>query len=618
MQPPSQGRRAALLLLLLAAACLLLPSALLLSLAALPRDVAADVLRGLGGRAFFNEYGSRVLARLTLPNLAPLLAALPTGLLLVWQRQRLATFLMGLAPELRRDGASLWGALALARAERWTMAGVFGCLALGGALRLAFLFQPMRYDEASTYAMFAPSALTAISQYQYPNNHVFHTLLVHVSARLFGDAPWALRLPAFFAGVLLIPAVYLLGRLLYNPATGWTAAGLVAGSSSLVEYSTNARGYAVGALLIVLQAALGAALLRRHSVLAWAAFAGAAALAAWTVPTMVLGTASVVLWLAACALARGVAPEYRGTFWRWLAGSCAVAGGLTLLLYAPVIVVSGPASLFSNRFVRPLGWGEWGGALPASLASTWGQWNRDLAPSGFLLAAGFLAGLALHRRTGRQGMPLALLTVLACALFAVARRVAPPERVWLFVLPLYLLTAAAGLVAFVRLFPVKMRSGLGAGGASLVLLAGLQTLLSGSVLSSTDTGTLRDAPQVVEVLRERLRPGDRVVAACPSDAVLEYYFRRRGIPTAHLSMAGPSGLPEGGRVFLIVNKAHGQTLAALEARARREQVVDRGSVRLVHASDSAAVYEMAPRAAGRPARESATANVPGPQSAGPR
>src|SRR5919204_3963186 len=110
----------------------------------------------------------------------------------------------------------------------------------------------MRGDEAFTYTEYASLPwFVALGDYTYPNNHLLHTLLVHGAARLLGPEPWALRLPAFVAGVLLVPATYLAARALYGPTTALIAAGLVSASGWLTLYATNARGYSLVLLCFV-------------------------------------------------------------------------------------------------------------------------------------------------------------------------------------------------------------------------------------------------------------------------------------------------------------------------------------------------------------------------------
>ena len=52
---------------------------------------------------------------------------------------------------------------------RWTLLAV---VAVGAILRLIFLFQPMRYDEAFSFLFFASRPLSeGLSDYAAPNNH---------------------------------------------------------------------------------------------------------------------------------------------------------------------------------------------------------------------------------------------------------------------------------------------------------------------------------------------------------------------------------------------------------------------------------------------------------------
>jgi len=68
---------------------------------------------------------------------------------------------------------------------------------------------------------------------------------------------------------------------------------------------------------------------------------------------------------------------------------------LVFLTYLPVVLVSGPEALLSNRFVVPLDAATLARELPISLAHTWGLWNRDVAwPLAVVLLAGFGVSVA--------------------------------------------------------------------------------------------------------------------------------------------------------------------------------------------------------------------------------
>ena len=171
----------------------------------------------------------------------------------------------------------------------------------------------MRYDEALTFNEFASRPLYyALSFYPDPNNHLLNTLLMHFSAGALGSAPWVLRLPAFVAGVLLVPATYALAQLLYGPRAAFLSAVLVAVSSYLVEYSTNSRGYTLQALGFVALLGLVIVAVRRDSPTALLLAALVAALGAYAVPTMFYGVVVAAIWL-------GIQMRRRepGTYQRW-------------------------------------------------------------------------------------------------------------------------------------------------------------------------------------------------------------------------------------------------------------------------------------------------------------
>jgi hypothetical protein len=128
----------------------------------------------------------------------------------------------GIGCRSRRCGVGAEGDLT----NRTTALSVLALVVVGAGLRLPFLFQRMSHDEAETFVLFASRPLgTALSHYPFPNNHVFHTLLVHLSTGAFGNAPWVVRMPAFVAGLLLIPATFLAVERLYSRSAGLVAAG---------------------------------------------------------------------------------------------------------------------------------------------------------------------------------------------------------------------------------------------------------------------------------------------------------------------------------------------------------------------------------------------------------
>jgi dolichyl-phosphate-mannose-protein mannosyltransferase len=395
-------------------------------------------------------------------------------------------------------------------------------------VRVPFLSQPMRYDEALTFNEFASRPLYyGLSFYPDPNNHLLNTLLMHLAYIGLGNQPWVLRLPAFIAGVLLAPATFGLARRLYGQRAAALAAVLVAVSSYLVEYSTNARGYTLQSLCFVVLMWLVVVATQRESRSAVLAATVVGALGAYALPTMLYGVAIAALWL---LLARRwprvvgleARTEQQDVRTGHLAASGLLLGLVVVVLYLPVLVISGADKIVSNRFVVPLDQTDLVPELLRSLARTWAFWNRDILwPLGALLVIGSAITVATEVRGKR--VPLGLLAPLVCLVLVLAQRVAPFERVWLFLLPLYFTVAAAGLARFIDGRPLA---------AGFGLILGYFTLTSGSILASAETGAFPQAEAVTRTLAPRLAPDDAVVTQLPASLPqLQYYFPRFGLPT---------------------------------------------------------------------------------------
>ena len=293
----------------------------------------------------------------------------------------------------------------------------------------------MRVDEAATYLFYVRKPpLYGLVSYTLPNNHVFHTLLVSVSTFLFGDHPWAIRLPAFLAGVAMIPLAFAAARRIHGDAAGLITAAFVASSSVLIEYSTNARGYTIVAAIFLGLLALQPALLRGEAR-AWRWFAILSAIGFFTIPTMLFPFGVVVAWLAV-SIARA-----RVKVWKQLARGVGLTIALAAVAYLPAILWTGPHAVFANRFVVSRPWSVWLTLIRPSIHQTWLGWNRDLGVAGMVLfGVFFAAGLA------RDKTRLAIIAVAWCALLVVVERWIVFPRVWTFLIPVYWMTVSVGIV----------------------------------------------------------------------------------------------------------------------------------------------------------------------------
>jgi uncharacterized membrane protein len=417
---------------------------------------------------------------------------------------------------------------------------LLAAIVLGGALlRLRYLGEPMRWDEAATFKKYAMETIgTITTTYDRPNNQVLYSLLSHFSLKAFGEAVWTIRFVAFAAGVAIIPAAYLAARRLYDAPAGLWAAALTATSAPLIDYSVNGRGYTLGTLFVLLALWLGAGLLERPRVTVWAAFVLCCALAVYTVPTMAVGVAAVALWMGCSALLS------RPRNWRvaiQLAIALAATAALSLLLYSALLGQQG----WNAVSPTPRDWGP----IRDLASAVWSNWNRAAPhPLDWLLAAGFVASLVMHRRIGRQAVPVVLAALVTVAGVIAVGPIAPFVRSWLFLLPIYLIQAGGGLSwATQRIARGRVPAALAA--AAVAVVFGAVMLHDG--LSGADVPPTT-ANDIVALLRRYVPPHEKVLidryAAAP---IHDYYFKRFGDHTREIVVIGSAERRRGHIVVVV-------------------------------------------------------------------
>jgi Dolichyl-phosphate-mannose-protein mannosyltransferase len=440
-----------------------------------------------------------------------------------------------------------------------------GVIAFG--IRLAHVRQTMRHDEAYTYLHYARAPLSvALSDYTYPNNHLFHTLLVWISTRVFGNSEVAIRLPAFVFGLLIVPATYRLALRFADRGASLLAMALAAVWPALILYSTNARGYSFITFTFVVMLLLGDEIVERDTWGRWVALALLFALGMYTAPLMLYAGGAVLVWIVAekarrdgPAAARGLLPG--------VVGSAILTAGITVLVNIPAVNRTGLASLVSNKYVTALGPREFVAALPEFVG-----WLKESLALGVplpllaVLLACAVAGVLVPRAERARRVVLVCAVVGWCALVLVGTRRPPPARVLLFLVPLFCVFAGRGLALAVAWATRSPPAHVVASATVALLFAlgfGASVVQRRVVFRSPETGTLADAPLIARYLLGELRDGDRVVVMNPSDPPLDYYLLRRGGPPLD-EINARAGT---GRVYVVVNPKHLQTLAAVQAGA---------------------------------------------------
>lgn len=362
---------------------------------------------------------------------------------------------------------------------------------IAAVARGLLLARPLHYDEAFTLTEYASrSPLFFLTRYTHPNNHVLHTLLAWIATRI-ADTPWVARMPAFLAGVAVVPAAWLAAARI-DRRTALIAAALAAGATPLVEYSAQARGYTILVLCVLLLYALRPGPLGGGLLIA----AGA-----WTIPVMAYAAAGYLAWRFL---------DDRGTAVR----TAVTAAAATFVLYVPILVVSGPDSIVANGNVLPVPYAVLFTELPRSLATMWREWNLS-----FTWAGGIVLAIAAATQR-RFVLPLLVAIATIGAMLLASHRV-PFARVWIFLLPLFLIAAAHGLS---RIVPERLA-------AAVAILVAAITAANAVRLTARDSFYEDPAfAHTREIARSVGRDPAPLLIVGPLDAPLGYALRRAPMP----------------------------------------------------------------------------------------
>ncbi len=452
--------------------------------------------------------------------------------------RRLVVWLVAEAHRWVQTTAEFWADIKDNQPSVREWLGLAALMLAAGVARAFYLYKPFLHDEAYTYVGFASRSLRAVmTDYSLPNNHVFHTIMVHFSTQIFGVEPWAVRLPSYIAGVLCVAAAYFLARRLYNRPAAWLAAALVAASPDLATKSADARGYMILALISLLIFWLGAGLRLKSNRFAWLLLAVLSAVGFYDVPTMLYPFGALMAWLGLSALIGDLGqPAERWKYIMHLIGCGLAAGLLTLLLYGPILIGSGPQSLFGNRFVRPMLWDDFVAIIPVHWAETWGAWSYGIPLAAGLFGIGLLLSLILNYRLTRQILPMSLVTFAVIAAAVTVQRANPWARLWTFLLPLVWVWVAAGWAWLLEWLLVRRKNWLMPVMGGLVLLAlagGLWNACDFYRQGGTATGTVE---QMVLGIKDELKTGDVVLSVSVYEPPMWYYFRRHGINWSYFDL----------------------------------------------------------------------------------
>lgn len=210
-------------------------------------------------------------------------------------------------------------------------------LALALALRLYGLNAPLWFDEVTTVDTHLRLGWGEMMQSYSMNHHYLHNLAAKASMQLFGDAPWAIRLPALLFGLGAIAAMWVLVRRAVGSTLAHATALLLALSYHQIWFSQNARGYTGMALFSTIGFCLFLQGLHDRRWRSWLWFAAAMAATIFTHLTGAFFFVTLgLVWLVLCVAARQKGRLDRDLLVKPFTGFL-IGGIVTLILYAPLL-----------------------------------------------------------------------------------------------------------------------------------------------------------------------------------------------------------------------------------------------------------------------------------------
>ena len=472
--------------------------------------------------------------------------ALVAGLVLEWRSVVIGVAVVGV--RLYREWGWMTGAWRFHwRRLSWTeRVTIVVLLAIGTGIRLWYLEQPMRFDEATTVTMYASSPwYLGLANYSSPNNHLLNTLLVRMCILLADNREWVVRLPALTAGLACLPLIYFYARLMYSRSAALVALAWLAVSLPFIDMSTNARGYTMVA---------GAGLVSHISIFYifrrnyfWAALLNALAigLGLLAVPVAILFVGSGVLWALLEARRQYKDKRLRRFTVFAYGGSVCAGGGIALAGYVPMLLVLGPQWLFANQWVTPRNFVVFLHRMPVRIGAFL-HYNVQTFPVPVVVVLGLAAaGYLLHwRRIEKTGISLPFVLAAVCGMVLMLTRRYP---LW-GLSPMWMLLAAVLVAAVSAGFThlaAKVCGSRGMQAISVVAALGLAGTGAWNLIRANPEQTmdsaggyiLNDIRPVARYLAEHAAPGDEILTTSAL-VVYQYYALRYGADHLNWSWDG--------------------------------------------------------------------------------
>lgn len=439
-------------------------------------------------------------------------------------------------------------------------------LLVGIGVRLYFVWQPMRNDEAFTFLYFILNKIYYSFYYLDVNNHVLHTLFVNMSCAFFGTSELAIRLPALLAGILIIPMVYFLcQRLNPRPSAGMFAASLVSIFPLLVLYSTNARGYTIIIFFMIALLVLSLDIIENELKAHKSLFVLTAALSIFCSPVSLFFLAGIFLWIILVSLTENRKSLFSSIL--LVAKLCIYTACLVIIFYSPVIlttgiaktinkevisqlsihdlllkeilpnikscIINGIAAIVGIKNISPEPVGELLFSFPLyTLKVIHWMFRQLMEPFSLLVIVMFIGGAiySVRRHNTRLSMLITSLLLGAVIVLVIFRKL-PPYRNWLYFIPIFSIFVDYFYCELLGNYSKVIKKMVSCSLVIIMICFASYLVLANVIIEMPDTGSFPEAERVAIYLSKRIKYSDNVISSIPADYPLKYYIYRHGLKT---------------------------------------------------------------------------------------
>lgn len=293
---------------------------------------------------------------------------------------------------------------------------------------------PISYDEAWTYLNFTnKSVLASVSYYPAPNNHVLFSILTNITNIVpFSDPKIKMRMINILFSLISTFVFFKFLCKFYSTQISLFIVTAFAFTYPVALYSMQARGYGMLILFSLISIYSTISYLQAPSKKQFTIYLLSIIAGFYTIPTFLYPFISLQLFIGWFCITNKKTYELK----KFLVANC-IGGCIVLILYAPIIFISGLKAITNNAYVKSISLTQVIHDLPEHFTYSF-NWLFGLNSGGTLLV-GLIAIALFLTLVGKQkqrGLKIAglcmFIFIFAPPFILILQRVVPFERTWTY------------------------------------------------------------------------------------------------------------------------------------------------------------------------------------------